>query len=80
MNCYKYCKHQRTQAIALITLLLDNEGEKENTLLAKKRENIYVKPWLQKQLNQGSFYYLLRIISFRDLKSFKDWIGCILIT
>ena len=64
---------KRTQAIACIALLLDDDSEQENVPPRKKRL-IWVKPWLRKRVEQGIFNNLSQELLVGDSTSFRDYI------
>ena len=64
---------KRTQAIACIALLLDDDSEQENVPPRKKRL-IWVKPWLRKRVEQGIFNNLFQELLVGDSTSFRDYI------
>ena len=64
---------KRTQAIAFIALLLDDDSEQENVPSRKKRL-IWVKPWLRKRVEQGTFNNLFQELLVGDSTSFRDYI------
>ena len=64
---------KRTQAIACIALLLDDDSEQENVPPRKERL-IWVKPWLRKRVEQGIFNNLFQELLVGDSTSFRDYI------
>ena len=65
---------KRTQVLACISLLLDDEEEDENDY-PKQKITIWVKPWLQRRGEQGIYNNLFQELLLEDKKSFKDYIG-----
>ena len=64
---------KRTQAIACIALLLDDDSEQEN-VPPRKKKLIWVKPWLRKRVEQGIFNNLFQELLVGDSTSFRDYI------